>query len=76
MESRWAFFDRRGGSRDILGEAFEKYFQTGEVIRRDKECLNDYEQWLSTFTPVTFSEPWRRWHLVRKCHQKSTAGFC
>ena len=35
---------------DILGEAFEKYFQTGEVLRRDKECLNDYEQRLSTFT--------------------------
>ena len=29
---------------DILGEAFEKYFQSGDVVRQDKECLNDYEQ--------------------------------
>ncbi|CAE7745408.1 unnamed protein product, partial [Symbiodinium sp. CCMP2456] len=35
---------------DILGEAFEKYFQSGEVMRRDKETLNDYEQRLTNFT--------------------------
>ena len=29
---------------DVLGEAFEKYFQSPEVIRHDKESLNDYEQ--------------------------------
>ena len=35
---------------DILGEAFEKYFQSPEVVRRDKESLNDYEQRLAAFT--------------------------
>ena len=35
---------------DILGEAFEKYFQSGEVVRKDKENLNDFEQRLAVFT--------------------------
>ncbi|CAE7762910.1 unnamed protein product, partial [Symbiodinium pilosum] len=35
---------------DILGEAFEKYFQSGEVVRKDKESLNDFEQRLAVFT--------------------------
>ena len=29
---------------DILGEAFEKYFQIGDAIRQDKETLTDIEQ--------------------------------
>ena len=35
---------------DILGEAFEKYFQSPEVVRRDKDSLNDYEHRLAAFT--------------------------
>ena len=34
---------------DILGEAFEKYFQSSEVVRQDKENLNDYEQRLQVY---------------------------
>ena len=34
---------------DILGEAFEKFFQSGDAIRRDRENLTDYEQRLSVF---------------------------
>ena len=33
---------------DILGKAFEKYFQSNDVVRQDKENLNDYEQRLQT----------------------------
>ena len=34
---------------DVLGEAFEKYFQSGEAIRHDKENLNDFEQRLAVY---------------------------
>ena len=46
------FLRQKGGKKqvDILGEAFEKYFQNAEVLREDKECLNDCEQRMSTFT--------------------------
>ena len=43
--------EKRGKQQvDILGEAFEKYFQSSDVLRRDKESLNDYEQRLSIYT--------------------------
>lgn len=29
---------------DLLGDALEHYFQTGEAVRREGECLNDFEQ--------------------------------
>ena len=29
---------------DLLGDALEHYFQTGEAVRRDGESLNDFEQ--------------------------------
>ena len=32
---------------DILGEAFEKYFQSGDAVRQDRESLTDFEQRLS-----------------------------
>ena len=32
---------------DILGEAFEKYFNSGDPIRLEKETLTDYEQRVS-----------------------------
>ena len=35
---------------DMLGEAFEKYFQSNEIVRQDRENLNDYEQRLTVFT--------------------------
>ena len=45
------FLKKKRGKQqvDVLGEAFEKYFQSSEVIRHDKENLNDYEQRLQVF---------------------------
>ena len=45
------FLKKKRGKQqvDVLGEAFEKYFQSAEVIRHDKENLNDYEQRLQVF---------------------------
>ncbi|CAE7390554.1 PORB, partial [Symbiodinium natans] len=40
--------EKRGKQQvDILGEAFEKYFQSGDAIRQDRECLTDFEQRVS-----------------------------
>ena len=42
---------RRGKQQvDVLGEAFEKYFQSSEVTRHERENLNDFEQRLAVFT--------------------------
>ena len=45
------FLKQKRGRRqvDILGEAFEKYFSSAEVIRQDKEVLNDFEQRLNVY---------------------------
>ena len=45
------FLKKKRGKQqvDVLGEAFEKYFQSAEVIRLDKENLNDYEQRLQVY---------------------------
>ena len=41
---------RRGKQHvDVLGEAFEKYFQSSEVTRQERENLNDFEQRLAVF---------------------------
>ena len=46
------FLKKRRGKQqvDVLGEPFEKYFQSSEVTRRDKESLNDFEQRLAVYT--------------------------
>ena len=35
---------------DVLREAFEKYFQSSEVTRHERENLNDFEPRLAVFT--------------------------
>ena len=51
LEYLLEFLKKKRGKQqvDVLGEAFEKYFQSAEVIRLDKENLNDYEQRLQVF---------------------------
>lgn len=34
---------------DLLGDALQQYFQSGEAVRKDGENLNDYEQRHSVF---------------------------
>ena len=51
LEYLLEFLKKKRGKQqvDVLGEAFEKYFQSADVIRHDKENLNDYEQRLQVY---------------------------
>ena len=51
VDSLLTYLKQKRGKQqvDILGEAFEKYFQSSEVVRQDKENLNDYEQRLQVY---------------------------
>ena len=45
------FLKKKRGKQqvDVLGEAFEKYFQSNDVMRREQENLNDFEQRLAVY---------------------------
>ena len=51
LEYLLEFLKQKRGKQqvDILGEAFEKYFASPDVIRQDKEVLNDFEQRLNVY---------------------------
>ena len=47
--------EKRGRQKvDILGEALEKYFASGDAVRHDRENLNDFEQRILQARPFPF----------------------